>query len=550
MKSRSSRPAVACPAPRLLGRVLRAGVILSALAWTLSAQAAPAPSPRLDFAPEEMALARAVAGDPALAAFYGTQGLRPIFAGAESAARRAALNAAVQQAPAHGLSPARYGALADLPDDGAMAEAARARALSRYLGDLRAGMLTRPGAADPAIKRQPDRSGVPALIASFATAPDPAAVLANAAPRDPRYLALQAALAQRQALIAPEGTPRAPAGLWKPGATDPRLADLRARLSALGFPSTGPAEVYDDSLMAAVAAYQEAAGLKPDGIAGPRTIQRMNAGADRQTRAILIALERMRWMGDADLSGRHIWVNIPEFTARVKEGTETVFQTRVVVGKTDPDQQTPEFSDEMEHIVVNPRWNVPRSITTKEYLPRLQANPNAVAHLDIVDSRGRVVPRGNINFGKYTANNFPYRMRQQPSDDNALGLVKFIFPNRWNIYLHDTPTKHLFNETVRAYSHGCVRVGDPFDLARVLLSQQTDNPEGVFRRALDSGRETFLELKPHVPVHLVYFTAFPDVDGKIRFLSDVYGRDARVWAAMEKAAADAPAGLVMTAQND
>lgn len=120
-------------------------------------------------------------------------------------------------------------------------------------------------------------------------------------------------------------------------------------------------------------------------------------------------------------------------------------------------------------------------------------------------------------------------MRQKPSDDNALGLVKFIFPNPWNIYLHDTPTKHLFRNSSRAYSHGCVRVGDPFDLATQLLSPQSDDPRGLFQRALDSGRERWLALTPNVPVHLVYFTAFPDQSGQIRFHEDIYGRDAAVW---------------------
>ena len=163
---------------------------------------------------------------------------------------------------------------------------------------------------------------------------------------------------------------------------------------------------------------------------------------------------------------------------------------------------------------------------------------------DIVDGRGNVVARDRIDFGRYTAANFPYRMRQKPSDDNALGLVKFIFPNQWNIYLHDTPSKHLFGETTRAYSHGCIRIGDPFDLAYALLSQQSSNPEGVFQRALATGDEKWLKLTPTVPVHLVYFTAMADPDGQIRFYKDVYGRDAKVWEALGKA------GLELAGQSD
>ncbi|MFD2814516.1 L,D-transpeptidase family protein [Paracoccus aerius] len=132
----------------------------------------------------------------------------------------------------------------------------------------------------------------------------------------------------------------------------------------------------------------------------------------------------------------------------------------------------------------------------------------------------------------------PYRMRQKPSDDNALGLVKFIFPNPWNIYLHDTPTKHLFQRASRAYSHGCIRIGDPFDLAHALLSRQTPDPQAMFQRALSREDEVWLKLTPAVPVHLVYFTAFPDADGTIRRFEDVYGRDAPLYDAIQKAGLD------------
>ena len=145
-----------------------------------------------------------------------------------------------------------------------------------------------------------------------------------------------------------------------------------------------------------------------------------------------------------------------------------------MVGKTDPEMQTPEFSDQMEHLVVNPRWNVPRSIAVKEYLPRLQANRNAASHLDVVDGAGRIGKRANIDFGRYTPATFPYRLRQKSGDDNALGEVKFIFPNPWNIYLHDTPTKGLFGESTRAFSHGCVRIARPAELANALLQGQVD----------------------------------------------------------------------------
>jgi murein L,D-transpeptidase YcbB/YkuD len=189
----------------------------------------------------------------------------------------------------------------------------------------------------------------------------------------------------------------------------------------------------------------------------------------------------------------------------------------------------------MEFMVANPTWNVPRSITVKEYLPMLQRNPAAAGHLRIVDSSGRQIDRAAVDFTQFNARNFPFSMSQAPSDGNALGLVKFMFPNQWNIYLHDTPQKALFEKEVRAFSHGCIRLGRPFELAYALLSRQSDDPEGEFRRHLDTGRESVLTLQQPVPVHLVYFTAWPNARGHIEYRRDIYGRDAKIFAALEAA---------------
>jgi murein L,D-transpeptidase YcbB/YkuD len=195
----------------------------------------------------------------------------------------------------------------------------------------------------------------------------------------------------------------------------------------------------------------------------------------------------------------------------------------------------------MEYMAINPSWGVPRSIIVKEYLPLLQANPNAVAHLQVIDGSGRVVPRGAVNFASYSGKTFPFGLRQPPSDGNALGIVKFMFPNENNIYLHDTPSKNLFDNEVRAYSHGCIRVGDPLDLAYALLARQTDDPKGVFQAARDTGKETNIQLEQKIPVHLVYFTAFPDAGGEVRYRADVYGRDAALFDALVEAGLELPA---------
>lgn len=488
-----------------------------------------------------MDLAQRAAAVPELAAYYGSHGLRPIFMGENAAELRSALRAAIAVAPRHGIPAGRYAAeslAADAAD--VTAEVGQARILVRYMRDMTGGMV-RPASVDPLIKREVRRPPIDQLIRDFTQAPDPGRFLLDLQPRHPAYLALQRALEGDQALTVPADMPRVPPGLWRTGMHGEGVALVRARLEAIGFgaPAADP-QVYDPALADAVARYQAAVGLPSDGVAGPKTLAHLNGDVpqDARNRAIVVALERMRWMGSEDLDARHVWVNIPEYTARIMENGAEVFRTRTVVGSTDRDRQTPEFSDEIEYVVANPRWNVPRSITVKEYLPKLQANRHAVPHLDVVDGNGNVIARDRIDFGRYTAGNFPYRMRQKASDDNALGLVKFIFPNPWNIYLHDTPTKHLFGNAARAYSHGCIRVSDPFDLAHALLSKQTDNPQAMFQRALDRGGEAWLKLTPAVPVHLVYFTAFPDADGTIRRFEDVYGRDAALYDAIQKAGLD------------
>ena len=235
------------------------------------------------------------------------------------------------------------------------------------------------------------------------------------------------------------------------------------------------------------------------------------------------------------LGKRHVWANITEFHARIVDDGKITFQTRSVVGKNTSDRRTPEFSDVMEHMVINPTWNVPRSIATKEYLPLLQENPYAVGNLRLVDARGRTVSRDGIDFSQFNEVNFPFDMKEPPNRGNALGLVKFMFPNRYNIYLHDTPAKRLFGRETRAFSHGCVRLNDPFDFAYALLKKQTRSPEAFFQERLSTGRETVVELEKHVPVHIVYRTAFTQAKGNVQFRRDVYGRDAKIWRALENA---------------
>jgi len=190
-------------------------------------------------------------------------------------------------------------------------------------------------------------------------------------------------------------------------------------------------------------------------------------------------------------------------SAKIIDDDKLTFYTRSVIGANRDDRPTPEFSDTMTHMVVNPSWYVPRSIVTKEYLPAPKRNYNAASHIEITDRRGRKINRAAVNFSQFTERNFPHAMRQPPSKSNALGVVKFMFPNKYNIYLHDTPAKSLFSRDVRAFSHGCVRLADPFDFAYALLAKQTNDPKGFFQSKLKTGKEARVNLKDPVPVHII-----------------------------------------------
>ena len=520
-----------------LSRAALRGVLLSVLPSMVAAF----PAPKLDFTPLEMQLAEAVASDPGLAAFYGAHGLQPVFLGPDAAPRRAALLDAVATAPQHGLPPQRYntaGLERETTASDVATEVRYARALALWAGDVSNGMVD-PSRSDAMNKRDVIPVDMTELLEGM-TKGDPAAALAALPPDNPAYLQMKEMLSKQASLVAPPGTPEVATGVYKPGISGPEVGHLRQRLAAIGFAAaTPPADpaVFDQGLTDAVAAYQRAAGLPDDGVAGPKTLAQLNgANTGPQTRRLMIAMERMRWLNGHDLNTRMIWVNIPSYMAEIREGGQTTFETRVVVGKSDPDWETPEFSETMEFVVPNPRWNVPRSIAAQSYLSKLRANRYAVAHLDVVDRNGRVIPRDNIDFNKYSDRNFPYTLRQKPSDDNALGKVKFMFPNPWNIYLHDTPSKGLFGNANRAYSHGCVRIGKPFDLAYELLRGNSDDPRALFERVLSEGEERWIKLQEPLPIHLVYFTTIPGPDGQLRTYPDVYGRDARLWDAMQKAA--------------
>ncbi|WP_226782294.1 L,D-transpeptidase family protein [Oceaniglobus trochenteri] len=495
----------------------------------------------------KQAIAESAAQDEAISAFYRENGYEPIWVGdgEDDLKRRAAFLQVIEMAVDHGLPADRYRpdavrallASARSTRDRGRIEVEMSRMFLRYARDLNTGVLT-PSQVDSGIKREvPLRDRLQTLHDFEKSLP--LAYLRGLTPRSPEYTRLIREKMQIQRQIGQGGWgPRVSAGSLKPGATGAEVVALRDRLIAQGYLRRSATRVYDDEMQKAVAQFQRDNGLTDDGVAGSSTIREINVAPETRLGQILVSLERERWM-NIERGKRHIWVNLTDFRAKIIDDGEVTFETRSVIGKDVSDRKTPEFSDSMTHMVINPSWYIPRSIVVNEYLPVLRRNPYALSYLKITDSRGREVNRGR-GFGQYTARTFPFSMRQPPSNSNALGLVKFMFPNKYNIYLHDTPAKNLFSRERRAFSHGCIRLNDPFDFGYALLAKQTEDPVGEFQRYLRSGAETRVNLEQPVPVHLVYRTAYTKPTGGMEYRGDVYGRDAKILNALRAAGVEMP----------
>ncbi len=489
------------------------------------------------------AVAEAAAGDGDLAAFYRENGYAPVWTGrgGKARARRQALLAVLEGAGDHGLPASRYDtellsanmrAVRSERDLGRI-EVELSRLFLRYARDIQSGILE-PRKVDREIARKrPLRDGA-VTLANF-TRSSPAAYLRQLPPQTAEYARLMKHKLKLERVLARGGWgPKVPVRKLQPGDSGAAVVALRNRLIAMGFMRRTASASYDARLQAAVQRFQLSHGLAADGIAGKGTITEINVPPEKRLASIIVAMERERWL-NLPRGNPYIWVNIPDFRVRMFENDKVIYETVSVVGKNAWDRRTPEFSDQMEYMVINPSWYVPRSIAVKEYLPMLKQDPNAVRQLELTGSNGQVVPRSAVDFSQYDASNFPFSLREPPSQGNALGLVKFMLPNRFNIYLHDTPAKSLFRYEKRDFSHGCIRLQKPFEFAYTLLSRQTANPKEFFHTRLRTGKETKVDLVRPIPVHIVYRTAFTTARGEIEFRRDVYGRDARIFAALQKA---------------
>lgn len=344
-------------------------------------------------------------------------------------------------------------------------------------------------------------------------------------PPAPEYERLRAALAQYRAQQANGGWPRVPSMTLRPGAKSPHVAALARRLAASndydGSVPDGPA-VYSPELQEAVKRVQRRHGLTDDGIVGPELVRELNVPLERRIAQIQLNMERWRWL-PRDLGDRYILVNIPEMRLDVYEGSNVPLSMRVVVGKQDT--PTPIFNDEMTHIVFSPYWNVPDSIAQGETLPSIMADPDFLSRnrMEVLDKSGNVVDASEVDLSDPAA----YRFRQRPGASNSLGLVKFMFPNQFSVYLHDTPADSLFERAARSFSHGCVRVEEPVALAQYVLRDQPEWTRERIEQAMHAGEEKHVKLKAPVPVYLGYWTARVRPDDSLQFRRDVYGIDSR-----------------------
>jgi murein L,D-transpeptidase YcbB/YkuD len=485
-----------------------------------------------------------------LEGFYRSRQMAPLWvteAGARAPAKELSqlLSAADQDA----LDPDDYGTAAidallgaTRPDFLADLEVRLSLGLMDFAADLGQGRIT-PHISDPKLfvfREDIDKAEV---IAAAAQTDDLAAFVHGYRPQTPRYDRLKTALAHYRALAADGGWEPIPEGpTLKPEMTNERVALLRARLKLWGDLADaddraltgGDPGLYDEAMVDAVKRMQYRLGLDTDGAIGPKTLAAINLPVEVRIEQMILNLERRRWMPD-DLGERYVFVNLADFELKVVDREKTIWDTRVVVGK--PYHKTPVFSHKMSYLELNPYWNVPPSIARQELLGKIQKDPNYLRDNNFTlfsdwSSKASVVDPASVNWGRMTRASFPYKIRQGSGDGNALGRVKFMFPNRFNVYLHDTPSKSLFSRAERSFSHGCIRVQDPLTFAEIVLA----GTEGWSRAQIDStvetSKRTVVSLAEPLPVHISYLTAWVNKDGSVNFRKDIYGRDAQLAEAL------------------
>lgn len=386
---------------------------------------------------------------------------------------------------------------------------------------------------------KPQTSDVDSLLARTLKGEPLYRAIESMRPQDDQYNALREQLKRYREIAAAGGWKSVPEGpTLRPGDTTSvtRLRALRERLSVEGYLRAGEnaadsagRAVYGGELAGAVATFQRRHGITVDSVLGAGTLASLNKSAEYRVGQIMANLERYRWM-PRSLGDRYVYVNVPEFRLHAYEDGKPALTMRVIVGQDYADQATPAFADSMVYVEFAPYWNVPKTIAEEELWPKINADPSYLERNDyeIVNDRGGP------------------RIRQRPGEKNALGRAKFIFPNDLNIYLHDTPERSLFQRDFRAFSHGCIRVEKPDELAKFVLSRNAGWDEDRIERAME-GPNRAVNLKNKLPVYIVYFTTYVR-DGTLYFANDLYERDDNLVKVVEKSAMPSPREIALLAE--
>lgn len=406
--------------------------------------------------------------------------------------------------------------------------------LMRLAEELALGQV-RPAVADPDWHISTDTfngvSFLTTLLHQNVNAASLDAAMQALLPQNPDYAFLQRMLAEYQHIAKRGGWPAVgQMPLLRPGEQHAELVNVRQRL-AVEFPKlntyTNPLSIYDAELVEVVRKFQRRYSLKVDGIIGSATLEALSVPVSQRIAQLRNSLERLRWLPEAP-GERYLMVNLAGYHLTAIEDDQIALNMRVIIGRSY--RQTPSFNSAMSHIVFNPYWNVPNKIARLDILPKQQENPTYLAEqqfqvFEQIDDQ-RIERRiDSIDWQQLSSRYFPYRLRQQPGPLNALGTMKFMFPNPWSIYLHDTPQKELFAQSQRNFSSGCIRVEDPLALAAFSLNRP-DSDE-LIERVLESRQNKGQTLKTPLPVFAIYQTAWSE-NGEIRFAEDHYGRDARM----------------------
>ena len=404
-------------------------------------------------------------------------------------------------------------------------------AFVKYATHLASGR-TDPATVDPHWFVTPRQVDVTAVMTQAAGSGKVEEALRALAPQHPQYEHLRQTLARYREIAASGGWPTVPTtARLRYGSRGPEVAALRARLAASGdlaesapgraSASPAPAAVFDGAVSAALKAFEARHGLTPDGLLDDAVLHALNVPVEARIEQLTLNMERWRWLPES-LGPRHIIVNVPTYRLDVYENGHVVLPMRVVAGKKE--NPTPIFMDRMENVVFSPYWNVPPNIARNETIPAVMSDPAYMDRNDMELVKGnRVVDPRSVSWSAVEAGD--YTFRQRPGAKNSLGHVKFIFPNRFDVYLHDTPADSLFARTERSFSHGCVRVEKPLELAEYVLRAQSEWTRERITAAMHSGSEKWVALKEPLPVYILYMTAWIDADGAVQFREDIYGHD-------------------------